>query len=378
MRTAKRAFTVLLLTGALAAPACSDDDGDDKPADAAMTAGDGSTGGGDAKGSDGAATADSAAPKPDGGSATDAAAGGGDAKSGDGGGTTGGDGGADGGLVLTEKAKRGQYLANSVLGCSGCHTPSGAGGAPDTTKLFAGRKCFVDTMPMVDGMGCLNSANLTPHESGLKSRTADQIKDLIRKGERPDGKFLFSNMPYYNFHNLTDDDADAIVEYLRALPPVDNMLPANEPPFATRPMKAEVPPIDLNEVPNAATNADDKNVKNGRYLAAMACVECHSPDLTGGTRSFDVSKAFQGGHAYTVMGKMVYAANLTPDDTGLKGWTEADIVKVLKMGKDKNGAGVCSPMRSYANMTDQDATDIAKFLLALAPKMNMIPMQCTQ
>jgi hypothetical protein len=73
---------------------------------------------------------------------------------------------------------------------------------------------------------------------------------------------------------------------------------------------------------------------------------------------------------------MVYSFNLTPDDTGIKAFSAADIVKVLKQNRDPMGKGVCSPMRSWPNMTDGDATDIAHYLLALPPKVNMLPMQC--
>src|SRR5438045_1640768 len=46
-------------------------------------------------------------------------------------------------VVLTAEQSRGQYLVNSVLGCSGCHTPQKAGGGgPDMTKFLAGNDCF--------------------------------------------------------------------------------------------------------------------------------------------------------------------------------------------------------------------------------------------
>jgi len=48
--------------------------------------------------------------------------------------------GGDGGVVLTGPALRGQYLVNSVLGCSGCHTPQKVGGGgPDMDLVHAAR-----------------------------------------------------------------------------------------------------------------------------------------------------------------------------------------------------------------------------------------------
>jgi mono/diheme cytochrome c family protein len=285
---------------------------------------------------------------------------------------------ADGGEPAAS-AERGKYLVQSVLNCGGCHT-SREMGAP----VLGGVKCFRDTMTTVAGKGCINSANLTNHETGLKNRTNAQIKDVLRTGLRPDGKYLFSHMPTYLFANLTDVDADSIVAYLRTVPAADNMLPANEDPWTDdkRPAAQSPQPVKLSEpsaiptVPAGAANAESAG--RGRYLAALTCIECHTkaPTDPAVDRAFDVALAYQGGKSFTGTMGMVYSFNLTPDDTGIKSFSAADIVKVLKQNRDPMGKGVCSPMRSWPNMTDGDATDIAHYLLALPPKVNMLPMQC--
>ena len=73
--------------------------------------------------------------------------------------------------------------------------------------------------------------------------------------------------------------------------------------------------------------------------------------------------------------------------TGLGSWTIAQIVAVLKEGKDKDGKGICPPMpvgklgenmmAGYGNLTDQDANDIAHYLKSIPPAMNMVPDMCT-
>ncbi len=279
-----------------------------------------------------------------------------------------------------DPAARGAYLVGSVLGCGGCHTSREMGAKP-----LAGVTCFRDTMPTVAGKGCINTPNLTNHDTGLRSYNDDQIKELIRKGLRPDGKYLFSAMPTHLFANLTDADVSAIVAYLRTVPGVETTLPANEEPWqdAMRPSSPILVPIKLDEanaipqVPSGAANAESAG--RGRYLAALTCIECHTKPLAdpNATHSFDVSVAYAGGRSFTSGATMVYSVNLTPDQTGTKGWSPADIVKVLKMSLDRDGNRVCAPMRSYASMTDGDATDIANYLLALPAKANAIPMQCS-
>jgi mono/diheme cytochrome c family protein len=319
------------------------DAGADASADAATTA---DTGGADAASTDGTTTADV-------GTAGDAA-------------------------VLTGPAARGQYLVG-VLGCNTCHTPRLAAGGFDTSKFLSGAECFVKDMA---SGGCLNTANLTPDETGIKNDDDAKLIDAIRTGKDPDdaGKYLFAQMPYYQFANLGDDDAKAIVAYLRTLTPVSHKVPDNSGPYAVRPSAAEWSPAPAASLPAPGAGAP-AGAANGKYLASIMCVTCHTVDVAGAMpKHVDVTKAFQGGKPAntTVMGmmKMIQSANLTPDMTGLKGWSTAQIVTALKTGKDEKGNMICSPMRTYPTMTDADATDIASYLLALPPAANAITMTC--
>ena len=71
--------------------------------------------------------------------------------------------------------------------------------------------------------------------------------------------------------------------------------------------------------------------------------------------------------------------NLTGDNaTGLGMWTAMDVINVLKKGKAKDGSGICPPMPLgvYANMTDQDATDIANYIKSIPPIVHNVPDMC--
>lgn len=279
---------------------------------------------------------------------------------------------------------RGSYLVNTVMLCIDCHTPRLPSGAFDTSKHLSGVECFLDVIPEA-GMGCLHSRNLTNDPTGLMNRTDQQIKDMFLNGVRPDGTFLNNVMPYWNLHQMTADDASAIVAYLRTVPGVEHTVPANEVPWndvpaATAPM-TEAEALMVTATAPGTTQAA---ANRGRYLANFACVDCHTPlNPPGSARPLDFSKAFQGGRDFPVgdpFPATVYTANLTPHANGLAGWTVADVVRALREGKDKNGAGICPPMPSAVmgplqGITEADATDIANYLLNLPPGDNM-PMQC--
>jgi mono/diheme cytochrome c family protein len=117
---------------------------------------------------------------------------------------------------------RGRYLVNNVAACVDCHTPRDPDtGAPVEEMFLAGVECFVQ----LDNGSCLNSRNLTSHETGLANRTDAEIERMIRDGIRPAAtgdEALFPVMPYYVFHNLSEPDLDAVVAYLRTVPPVDH------------------------------------------------------------------------------------------------------------------------------------------------------------
>jgi mono/diheme cytochrome c family protein len=211
---------------------------------------------------------------------------------------------------------------------------------------------------------------------------------MFMKGERPDGKALHPVMPYYVLGNMSDDDADAIVAYLRTVKGVDHMVPPSQPPFTPPEKPAPVVPKDKLPKPSASYK-DKAAAMRGMYLAANfgVCMECHTGrDEMGG---FLVDKLFQGGNRFgrdelglpPAFPEAIYSPNLTPHETGIKGYTVDQIADVLKKGIDKDKKPLCppmpaGPMGAFGGITDADAKDIGHYLLSLEPKDNMIPGTC--
>ena len=78
----------------------------------------------------------------------------------------------------------------------------------------------------IPGLGTFYGPNLTPDKAtGLGGWTDAQITTALRTGVRPDGRVLAPIMPWRALAVLTDQDAAAVVAYLRSLPPVANMVP---------------------------------------------------------------------------------------------------------------------------------------------------------
>lgn len=116
---------------------------------------------------------------------------------------------------------RGKYLV-TIGGCNDCHTPGHFFGKPDMARMLGGSEVGFE----IPGLGVFYGPNLTPDKrTGLGNWTDAQIVAAFRTGARPDGRQLAPIMPWRALAVLTDQDAAAIVAFLRSLPPVDNAVP---------------------------------------------------------------------------------------------------------------------------------------------------------
>jgi mono/diheme cytochrome c family protein len=124
-------------------------------------------------------------------------------------------------------AARGRYVA--TLGtCSLCHTAG-----PSPTRPWAAYPEMGGGM-RVNGavFGTTWSRNLTPdRETGLGAWSDAEIERAIRSGLSRDGRTMhWQAMPWDHFSHLSPEDMDALVVWLRHLPPVRSRVPTPEPP----------------------------------------------------------------------------------------------------------------------------------------------------
>lgn len=105
----------------------------------------------------------------------------------------------------------GAYLAGPAGHCVECHSPLTPKGPDLANNLGAGGFEFHGPW------GVSVSSNITP--TGLADRTDAEIKTMITQGVRPDGSKMLPPMGYSYYANIKDTDLNAIVAYLRTLPP---------------------------------------------------------------------------------------------------------------------------------------------------------------
>jgi len=117
--------------------------------------------------------------------------------------------------------KRGASLVDT-LGCALCHSPYDA-----QQRMLPGMRLAGGLLLRIAPFGDFPTGNLTSDkETGLGNWTDDEIKRTITRGILKDGtRLLPYPMDWASFSNLTPDDLNAIVAYLRSVPPVSNKVP---------------------------------------------------------------------------------------------------------------------------------------------------------
>jgi mono/diheme cytochrome c family protein len=126
-----------------------------------------------------------------------------------------------------DQLKLGEYIA-TIGACSECHSLTKKGPRKrDDPQYLAGSEG-----PMEDpSFGKTWARNLTPdRDTGLGKYHAEQIKKALRNGTRLDGKRMAPPMsimlPHYS--GMAEEDMDALVAYLKSLPPARHQVPDRE------------------------------------------------------------------------------------------------------------------------------------------------------
>ena len=116
---------------------------------------------------------------------------------------------------------RGRYLVET-MGCALCHSPM-----DEEKRVLPGMKLAGGTRIRIEPFGDYPTGNLTSDkETGLGSWTDAEIERVITKGTLRDGtRLLPFPMDWPSFSTLAPDDLNAIVAYLRTVPPVYNKVP---------------------------------------------------------------------------------------------------------------------------------------------------------
>ena len=232
-----------------------------------------------------------------------------------------------------ERIARGQYLSRHVAGCSDCH------GERDWTEDSAPQMRDREGhggMAFRIGVGTLYAPNITP--ARLSTWTDGEVLRAMTSGVSKDGSPLFPLMPYDAYRQMSREDAESIIAFIRTLPTVARDVPPSQLNFPfnlmVRTMPSPAPPL-----PEKAPHPSDR-LAYGTYLTIMAsCVTCHTKMERGQPVP---GMAFAGGlEFHTRSGGVQQSANITSDrETGIGSWTLEQFVGRFKSVGDADEASL--------------------------------------
>ena len=269
-----------------------------------------------------------------------------------------------------EAVERGRYLAEAMTGCFACHSPvdeARPGDFPQEGLEYAGR-----VFPPDSGFpGKIVAPNLTPDpETGIGRWTDGEVVRAIREGVSRDGRPLFPLMNYPSYRDFSDDDALAIVAFLRSRKPVKRDNGRTELNFPVGMMIRTVPrPLDG---PPAGVPA--AGIERGRALIKiMLCGECHTPRDDRGSPL--PGKELAGGNAFKGPWGVVYAANITAHPSaGIGAYSNDDLKRVLKEGRNRAGRALwVMPWSVTKNLNDADLDALIAALREVPASPNLVP-----
>jgi mono/diheme cytochrome c family protein len=221
-----------------------------------------------------------------------------------------------------KKWNDGAYLVEALAHCGECHTPRGL--------MFQRKQGVALSGGDVDGWKAWNITS--DKESGLGNWSDQQIADMLATGHAKGRGVAAGPMREaidLSLSKLPQSDIDAIVAYLRTVPPVTS----DEDHKAVRREEGEL---------NASSTQASPNLQAGKDIYAGACASCHG---WNGAGQFNPRAAILGGHA-------------------LSDPTASNVVRVILQGSSDHASAPGRTMPSFAKIyTDAEIAALANFVV---------------
>ena len=261
-----------------------------------------------------------------------------------------------------EEVSRGEYLARAG-NCAACHTAHGG-------QDFAGG------LKMATPLGVIEATNITPDpETGIGAYSLQDFDLAMRQGVAPGRRYLYPAMPYPSYARISDADIRSLYAYfMTAVAPVKR---ANAPTSIPWPLNMRWPLAVWNTLfapSEPYHDSPDASAawNRGAYLVQGLghCGACHTPrGIAQQERAYD-----EQGRLFLTGGQLDHwsAPDLGGNPRwGLGRWSEADIARFLKTGRNRfsSSFGTMTEVinSSTQYLSDADLTAIGVYLKALRP-----------
>ena len=244
-----------------------------------------------------------------------------------------------------EQIARGEYLVS--LSCVGCHGAVDASGNPSGEPPLSGGWNIAEAEGF-GFMGSMVTENLTPGGK-LASYSDGELFRVIRHNIDQNGQRL-GFMAFLPYGQLSDEDTQAVIAYLRSLPPVEtNGETGDQLNFLGMLLYGSgMFPLPAPTADQVTAPAQGVTVEYGKYVATFGeCAGCHGPDVTG-----------------------VEATSMSPAVPNprpiISTWTQEQFVQTMRTGIRPSGAAFSEgmPWQNASKMTEDDLMALYQYLRA--------------
>ncbi|MGF1727497.1 c-type cytochrome [Photobacterium nomapromontoriensis] len=271
-----------------------------------------------------------------------------------------------------DKIEQGKYLA-SAGDCIACH--SAEGGEP-----------FAGGLPFVTPFGTVYSTNITPHVSeGIGDYSYDEFKAALYDGKGKHG-YLYPAMPYTSYQYVTEDNVQALWDYLQTVTAVARRNDENSMIFPSNIRLGllgwnivfmDTTPLNLSaNLPAGGSTQQAEAWVRGKYLVMGLghCSECHTPRNIA--QALEPKRIFQGNIIDGWNAPDITAKELYQDRWDLKSLT--DFLHTGHSDKGSAFAGMADVVKNSTQyMTRDDVEAMATYLL-IGDEYNHIPPDTKQ
>ncbi len=245
-----------------------------------------------------------------------------------------------------EQIARGEYLVN--LSCIGCHSAVGPDGMPSMQHPLSGGT----DMAAADGFGFIGAMvteNLTPGGK-LAGYSDGELFRALRNAVNSDGHNL-GFMSFLPYGQLSDQDTEAIIAYLRSLDPVPTSgFTGDKTNFIGAVMMGAGM---FGPAPDRGTGVitappEGVTAEYGKYVATYGdCRGCHGPDMTGAAAT-SVSPAVPNPRPF------------------VSSMSQEQFAQMMRSGVKPTGVAFpdTMPWQNAARMTDTDLAALYAYLTA--------------
>lgn len=247
-------------------------------------------------------------------------------------------------------------------GCASCHARPGAEGDA-ALELSGGRA-------LKTAFGTFVAPNISPDpEDGIGGWSEADFANALLRGVSPVGEHYYPAFPYTSYARMTPQDVSDLFAFIKTLPPVRGRVEDHSLsfPYSMRRGVGLWKRLHMRPAPVVDLPADAPELlQRGRYLVEGPghCGECHTPRSFDG--GLDYSRWLAGGPAAEGDGTV---PNITPSDSGIGSWSEADIAYFLETGFtpdfDSAGGAMAEVQRNLALLPAEDREAIAAYLKAV-------------